>query len=250
MGFFDPPQRPVKIRLLNIAKRSTNPMVSYQATYSDKTTKTIQENVKLLGGLFFYSIGEPHVIKAECLGKVRCGTFRNDVRFLFIITLSDHTVDIIQAKEGSSNCNTLLAMSLGVDTSAEDEPAATTTAPPPSSDRTVEDIDIPIEILPNLYSLSLSNVSLKHHVTSKNGKVEFNYVTLKCKVNYRLNGRKEGKRKIIFTSYDDKDGIIETRGNYDTYRFTEAGYEFVEVCFNDFGTYPFCKISVSVKENT
>ena len=71
---------------------------------------------------------------------------------------------------------------------------------------------------------------------------------MKCKVNFRLNGRKEGKRKIIFTGYDKNDGIVEIKGDYDKYHFTEAGYEFVDVCFDGYDKTPIHKITVSVRE--
>ena len=112
----------------------------------------------------------------------------------------------------------------------------------------VDDVEMPIEILPNLYSLSLSNIALKHHQSFENWEKKFDYVTLKCRVNYCLNGRREGMRHIVFTSYDAKDGVVEICGNYKKYRFTELGYEFVEICFDNFHQKPFCKISVSIRE--
>ena len=116
------------------------------------------------------------------------------------------------------------------------------------NDRFVEDLNIPVVILPNLYSLNISNLSLKHIRSRISERSVLDYVTLKCKVNYRLNGRKEGKRKIIFTSYNDKDEVVEIRGECDTYKFTEAGYEFVEASFDDYDKKPISKISISVKE--
>ena len=68
------------------------------------------------------------------------------------------------------------------------------------------------------------------------------------KINYYLNGRKEGKRYIIFTSYDTQDRVIEIKGEHKKYTFTEAGNEFVEVCFSDYGNNPVSKIGVSIKE--
>lgn len=93
-----------------------------------------------------------------------------------------------------------------------------------------KDMDIPIQILPNEYNLTLSNVSIKHIVCDI-GESHYDYVTLKCRVNYSLNGKKAGKRKIIFVSYDTKDGVLEICGDYKEYKFTELGFEFVEICF-------------------
>ena len=93
-----------------------------------------------------------------------------------------------------------------------------------------KDMDILVQVLPNEYDLSLTNVSIKH-VISDVGELHYDYVTLKCRVNYSLNGKKQGKRKIIFVSYDTKDGVLEICGEYKEYKFTELGFEFVEVCF-------------------
>ena len=93
-----------------------------------------------------------------------------------------------------------------------------------------KDLNIPIQILPNEYNLSVSNVSVKHTVSDV-GELHFDYITLKCRVNYSLNGKKAGKRKIIFVSYDAKDGVLEICGEHKEYRFTELGFDFVELCF-------------------
>lgn len=112
----------------------------------------------------------------------------------------------------------------------------------------IDELNTPIEILPNLYSLSLSNVAIKHEVTYEKGVRKYDYVTLKCRVNYKLNGRNEGKRRIIFTSYDSNGGVQAIRGEYDVYRFTDAGCEIVEVCFNDCDKNFPARFSVSIQE--
>lgn len=93
-----------------------------------------------------------------------------------------------------------------------------------------KDMSIPVQILPNEYDLNLSNVSIKHIICDV-GELHFDYVTLKCKVNYSLNGKKAGKRQIIFVSYDTKDGVLEICGDHKEYKFTELGFEFIEICF-------------------
>ena len=113
-------------------------------------------------------------------------------------------------------------------------------------DKMIEkDINIPIQILPNEYNLSISNVALKH-IISDIGESHFDYVTLKCRVNYSLNGKKAGKRKIIFVSYDLKDGVLEICGENKDYRFTELGFDFVEICFEKSSL---TGISVYIKES-
>lgn len=231
-----------KIRVLNIENEHSSARVTYETEYSDGSTDTVQMNVKSLKQLSAYST-EPHVVKAECAGTVYLGLIKTDTRLVFIVTLSNFSVDIIQAKEGTSECDFLLAKC------NTDHKSATVFFEVGNelNLRTVDDITIPIEVLSNSYALRLSNVSVKHHLTYENGKKTFDYVTLKCKVNYYLNGRKEGKRNIIFVSYDNNGGVLEVRGENKKIHFTEAGYEFVEICFNDCGA-DIAKISVSVRE--
>ena len=111
-------------------------------------------------------------------------------------------------------------------------------------------IDIPVDILPNLYSLSISNISMKHHIQIESGKVSFDYVTFKFQFSYQLNGRREGKRRLIVTSYDSDGGVIEVKGEYDVFRFTEAGVDMMEVCFNQCDKSMPKKISIMVREGS
>ena len=249
MGLFDPPRRPKKIELLNVENSSSVAMVTYTATYSDRPTKNIRVNVKALNSSVYYQT-KPKITDVERIGRVRIGLLMNDKRILFLVKLDDGTVDLIQEKEGSARCIDLMAKAKA-ETSRQAQSRSigdsSQSAVPTYRDH-VEDMDIPIEVLPNLYSLSLSNVSLKHHVSFTNGKKSFDYAVLKCKINYSLNGRKEGKRYVIFTSYDEKDGVVEIRGDNEKCHFTAAGHDFVEVCFNDYGNNPISRISVSVKE--
>lgn len=245
MGSYNISGRPSKIKLLNIENPHSSAFVTYEATYKDKSSQIIRADVKKLNTSKQYK-HNPHIVSEELLGTVYTGLIKSQTRLIFIVTLSDFTVDIIQETEGSAECNAVLAKCVKEERgyseslSEELEPAPT--------DRLVEDISIPIEVLPNLYAVRLSNVSLKHHLTYENGKKTFDYVTLKCKINYYLNGRKEGKRYIIFTSYDTQDRVIEIKGEHKKYTFTEAGSEFVEVCFSDYGNNPVSKIGISIKE--
>ena len=251
MGFFDPPPRPIKIKILNVQNRSSKAIISYLSTYADKSTKTGWQDIKYMRTSSAYS-GEPHIIKCECLGKVYIGLIKSDVRLVFLVTLSDFTVDLVQEKENTTRCNALLAKSLNENHSEEVTPEKNA-----KPEKNVEankweypevDIDIPIEILPNLYSISISNLSIKHRRTYKNGIKQSDSILVKCRVNYSLNGRKEGKRYIIFTAYDKSDGVRDIKGDYKKYHFTAAGYEFVETFFDDYDKNPISKISISIKE--
>lgn len=241
MGFFDR-EKIKKIRVLNIENSSSRAFVTYEAEYSDKSTKTFRVNVKDIKMSSAYS-GEPHIVNAERVGTVYIGIIKTDSRMLFIVTLSNFSVDIVQAREGTDECSRILAKC----GKAEDENVTFAGSDIGYTDSVVEDISIPIEVLTNSYALRLSNVSLKHHLTYDNGKKTFDYVTLKCKVHYYLNGRKEGKRNLIFVSYDSDGGVLEIRGEYKKIHFAESGIEFVEICFNDPGA-SIAKISVSVRE--
>ena len=92
------------------------------------------------------------------------------------------------------------------------------------------DLDIPVQILPNEYSLSLENVSIKQ-IVKDSANLHLDFVSLKCRINYSLNGKKAGKRKIVFVSYDSKGNVLEIRGDHIEYQFNELGFDFTEICF-------------------
>ena len=117
-----------------------------------------------------------------------------------------------------------------------------------NSGKSVSIIDIPIEIMPNLYSLELNHVTIKHHITYNDGKKDFDYVTLKCEARYQLNGHRAGKRSFIFTSFDSNGNIIDVCGEHKTYRLNESGYEVLEVCFDDCDRNMPHSINVSVRD--
>ena len=113
-----------------------------------------------------------------------------------------------------------------------------------TDNRKETNLNIPVQVLPNEYALELSNLSVKR-VVSDVGQTHFDYVTLKCKVNYSLNGKKAGKRRIIFVSFDASGGVLELIGEHKEYRFSELGFEFVDICFDHS---EISGISVYVKE--
>ena len=233
-------ERPKNVKIIDIGDN----FVTYVATYADGKKQTVRRKIKSLGSSAAHSRAG-RIRAVEFIGKFNLGFFKIDTLWLFLLTLSDGTVDIVKEKDGSSACKALITAALGDEENDREEAS---TATDKKREHLVSEPQIPLEILPNLYSLSVSNLSMKHHTTYENGEKEFDYLTLKCKVNYSLGGRREGKRHLIFTSYDEKGGVLDIRGEGKRYHFTEAGYEIIEVCFDDFGNNPASRISLSVKE--
>ena len=99
------------IKLLEVNDHGSHVWVTFQVRYKDGTKKVVRSHVKDLGR--FCSLGgRPKPIKrAECLGTVYCGMLKTDGRTLFIVTLTDDTVQLIQAKEGSSEYMKLMELS-------------------------------------------------------------------------------------------------------------------------------------------
>ena len=93
----------VDIQILNVEGGISNKIISYAQIFSDGRRKVCRRNVKHLGS--YYACCAPkQIISAECVGKVYCGVLRNDARLLFIVKLSDGSVQLIQSREGSREC--------------------------------------------------------------------------------------------------------------------------------------------------
>lgn len=108
-------------------------------------------------------------------------------------------------------------------------------------------IHIPVEIMPNLYSLELHDVAMKHHI-GRVGKYDSNYVTMGFRFSYHLNGRKEGKRRLIITSYNANGELLEIKGDFTPFIFTEAGIDVMQICFNNCEKKMPARITVLVRE--
>ena len=114
-------------------------------------------------------------------------------------------------------------------------------------DKKVVKIDIPIEVLSNIYSLSIEHPTVKYiKETLKNGKT-FEHISIDCEIHYNLNGRKEGNRYFVFSYYDQSGNIVshsETTG----YRLTDSGMEIAHIeHYVPWSNIP-QKIGVSVRE--
>ena len=110
-----------------------------------------------------------------------------------------------------------------------------------------EPILLPIEILPNMYELALHNITMKHHITPL-GKDVLNYVTVGFRFSYHLNGRKEGKRRLIVSSYNAAGELLEIKGDITPFVFTDAGADVMKVCFNNCDKNMPARVTVSVRE--
>ena len=96
----------VDIQILNAEERISNMIINYVQIFSDGSKEVCRRNVKHLGGYYECLLPKP-IVSAACIGKAYCGVLRNDVRLLFIVKLSDGSVQLIQSKEGSSDCRKL-----------------------------------------------------------------------------------------------------------------------------------------------
>lgn len=131
---------------------------------------------------------------------------------------------------------------------SENAPAPKPQNPVPvGNSKKVVALDIPIEVLSNVYGLSVEHPTVQYKKeTYSSGKV-FEHISIDCELHYQLNGRKEGKRSFVF-SYYDQNGNVISHNETKPYRFTESGMEIVHiehyVSRNDLPK----KIGVSVKE--
>lgn len=118
----------IDIQLLNIEDHGSNVLVNYTEMLSNGTKKTRRTHVKDLGGYYHFFSPKP-IVTAVCLGKVYLGIFRSDCRLLFIVRLKDGSAQLIQAREGSSECMALLQLS-------DDTMNGAVQTPPPPVKRT------------------------------------------------------------------------------------------------------------------
>ena len=101
----------VSIKLLEVNDYGSHVWVTFQVYYKDGTKKVVRSHVKDLGRYYRLN-GSPKPIKeAEHLGTVYCGMLKTDRRTLFVVTLTDDTVQLIQVKEGSREYLKLMELS-------------------------------------------------------------------------------------------------------------------------------------------
>ena len=90
----------VDIQVLNVEERISNIFILYAQILSDGKKRICRSNVKRLGG-YYECFTTKQIVSAVCIGKVYCGALRNDARLLFIIKLTDGSVQLIQSREKS-----------------------------------------------------------------------------------------------------------------------------------------------------
>ena len=114
-------------------------------------------------------------------------------------------------------------------------------------DKRIVNVDIPIEALSNIYSLSIQHPTVKYIKEKlKDGRI-FEHISIDCELHYKLNGRKEGKRHFVF-SYYDQNGNVVSHSETTPYRLTDTGMEIVHIeHYVPWGSIP-QKIGVSVRE--
>ena len=101
----------VSIQLLEVQDYGSNVWVSFMVRYKDGSKKAVRSHVKDLGRYYRFNGTPKPIKKAEHLGTVYCGMLKSDRRTLFIVTLTDDTVQLIQVKEGSQEYLKLLELS-------------------------------------------------------------------------------------------------------------------------------------------
>ena len=99
------------IKLLDVNDYGTHVWVTFQVCYKDGTKKVVRSHVKDLGRYYRLNGSPKPFKKAEHLGTAYCGMLKTDRRTLFVATLTDDTVQLIQVKEGSREYLKLMELS-------------------------------------------------------------------------------------------------------------------------------------------
>lgn len=125
MGLFDPSKRPIKIEVLSFEDiesvfAPSKTMINYVNTYADGSSQIMRLDVKYISADFTALYPEPNIVKVEFLKKAYTGFLKRCIRMIFLTTLSDGTMALIQAKEGTTSCNRLLAKTLNESSEKEE----------------------------------------------------------------------------------------------------------------------------------
>lgn len=104
-------KRTVSIKLLEANDHGSHVWVTFQVCYKDGTKKVVRSHVKDLGRYYRLNGSPKPIKKAEHLGTAYCGMLKTDGRTLFVVTLTDDTVQLIQVKEGSREYLKLMELS-------------------------------------------------------------------------------------------------------------------------------------------
>lgn len=131
----------IDIQILNIEDHGSNILVNYTKVLGNGTKKTCRTHVKDLGGYYRFFSPKP-IATAICLGKVYLGIIKSDCRLLFVVRLHNGAAELIQVKEGSSECLKLLQLS-------DDTMNGTIQAPPSPVKRTSSDPVQPYQLSKN-----------------------------------------------------------------------------------------------------
>jgi len=104
-------KRTASIKLLEVSDLGSHVWVTFQVCYKDGAKKVVRSHVKDLGRYYRLNGSPKPIKKAEYLGTVYCGMLKTDGRTLFIVTLTDDTVQLIQVREGSGEYLKLMELS-------------------------------------------------------------------------------------------------------------------------------------------
>lgn len=119
--------------------------------------------------------------------------------------------------------------------------------PPKEKKNQIISLDLPFEILPNLYSLSIKNKNIQNIINYYSDGSKHEHIAIQCEIHYKMNGRKEGKRRFVFSFYDENNELICFTSTKE-HRLTEAGVVMVYAeKYGPWKRFP-QKISISVEE--
>jgi len=103
--------RTASIKLLEVNDHGSHVWVTFQVCYKDGTKRVVRSHAKDLSRYYRLNGSPKPIKKAEYLGTAYCGMLKSDRRTLFVATLTDDTVQLIQAKEGSREYLKLMELS-------------------------------------------------------------------------------------------------------------------------------------------
>ena len=99
----------IDIQILYTEERISNIILNYAKIYSNGKKEVCRDNVKYLDR-YDECEATGSIVSTICLGQVYCGALRNDTRLLFLAKKEDGSVQLLQERAGSCDCQRLLEL--------------------------------------------------------------------------------------------------------------------------------------------